>query len=128
MNHAHRVFPDLSRHLDRFTAGTRGRLSRALVNALRGRGHASPSPLNDSVSDGCRELRAAGFDDGAITAFFSALVEDTGRACGADRPSLLSGEMRWVPVRTRVLERVHAALFVSPSAPMLAMDHPNGPR
>lgn len=128
MNQSHRVFPELARHLDRFTSSTRGRLSRALVKALRGRSHASPLPLNDAVTDGCHELRAAGLDDGAIVALFGALVEDTGRACGADQPSLLSGQLRWVPVRARVLERVHAVLYLAPSEPMLAMDHPNGSR
>ena len=88
--------------------------------------------MHEAVVDGCRELRAAGLDDRGIIAFFGALVEETGRACGADRPSLMSGELRWVPVRARVLELVHDALrdtlSVAAPEPFLAMDHFNGPR
>jgi hypothetical protein len=121
-------FPELARRLDRFTLSTRQRLSRALVDALRGRRHNARTTLNDAVGDGCRELRAAGLDDASIKEFFGALVEETGRACGADRPSLLSGELRWMPVRTRVLDLVNAALHIEPTEPNLAMDHVNGPR
>jgi hypothetical protein len=62
------------------------------------------------VSAASIELRADGLSDLAVLAFLGALVEDAGRACGADRPSLLSGELCWVPVRARVLELAKAAL------------------
>lgn len=88
----------------------------------------SRAPLNAAVVDGCHELRAAGLSDPDIMAFFGALVEDTGRACGADRPSLISGQLRWVPVRAHVLEVVGDALYLAPPEPFLAMDHGNGPR
>jgi hypothetical protein len=121
-------FPELARRLNRFTMSTRQRLSRGLVDALRGRRHNARATLDDSVSDGCRELRDAGLNDQAIAEFFGALVEETGRACGADRPSLVSGELRWMPVRARVLDLVHATLRGTPTEPLLAMDHANGPR
>ena len=128
MNQAVKDFPELARRLDRLSMSTRKRLSRALVRELRGRRHDTRAPLNGAVSDGCRELRASGVDDRGIEEFFGALVEETGRACGADRPSLLSGELRWMPVRARVLELVTAFFRVEPTEPLLAMDHLNGPR
>ncbi len=128
MNQTIRGIPELSRRLDGFSSDTRKRLSWSLVHALRGRRRDARAPLDDAVIDGCRELRAAGMNDQAILEFFGALVEETGRACGADRPSLVSGELRWVPVRARVLELVSAALAVNAHATFLAMDHVNGPR
>ncbi len=132
MSKSSRAFPELALRLDRFTASTRASLSRALVRALRGHRHDSPATLNEAVRAGCRELRVAGTDDEALIEFFAVLVEETGRACGADRPSLMSGEPRWVPVRARVLELVGNALPVleplPAHMPLLAMDHPNGPR
>ena len=123
-----RAFPELTLRFDRFSVSTRARLSRALIRMLRGQRHVSRVPLNEAVVDGCHELRAAGLSDREITAFFGALVEDTGRACGADRPSLISGELRWVPVRAHVLEVVRDALYLAPPEPFLAMDHRTGPR
>ena len=128
MNQAVKDFPELARRLDRFSLSTRKRLSRSLVRALRGRRHDSGVPLSEAVGDGCRELRFAGADDRTIKEFFGFLVEETGRACGADRPSLVSGELRWMPVRARVLELVDASLRVESAEPFLAMDHTNGPR
>jgi len=127
-----RAFPELAARLDRFTVSTRASLSRALIRALRGHRRDSSATLNEAIRAGCRELRVAGTDDQAIMEFFAGFVEDTGRACGADRPSLMSGEPRWVPVRARVLELVGDILpGLEPmpvTAPLLAMDHPNGPR
>jgi hypothetical protein len=120
-------FPELARRLNRFTLSTRQRLSRSLVDALRGRRNSARTILDDAVGDGCRELRTAGLNDQTIKEFFGALVEETGRACGADRPSLLSGDLRWMPVRARVLDLVNAALDLAPTEPDLAMDHVNGP-
>jgi len=128
VNQAVKDFPELARRLDRFSLSTRKRLTRSLVRALQGRRHDSRAPLNDAVGDACRELRFAGADDRTIKEFFGLLVEETGRACGADRPSLMSGELRWMPVRARVLDLVDAFLQVETIEPVLAMDHANGPR
>ncbi len=152
MNHSKRAFPELTHRLGLLTAGTRTKLSGSLVRALRSRRVFARTMLNGAVAAGCHELRAAGMDDDAITGFFGALVEETGRACGADRPSLVSGQLRWVPVRGRVLELVSAALHVVPAEafvavnrgaraelfvamnhgvpaePFFAMDQANGPR
>jgi hypothetical protein len=121
-------FPEVARRLDGFSSGTRKSLSRSLVQALRGRRHDTRTLLNDAVTEGCRELRGAGMADQAIMEFFGALVEETGRACGADRPSLMSGELRWMPVQARVLEFVGAALAGVATGAFLDMDHVNGPR
>ena len=128
MNQVVKDFPELARRLNRFSLATRKRLSRSLVRALQGRRPASGVQLSDAVADGCRELRSAGADDRTIKELFSLLVEETGRACGADRPSLMSGELRWMPVRARVLDLVDASLQVESAEPFLAMDHTNGPR
>jgi hypothetical protein len=128
VNQAVKDFPELARRLDRFTLSTRSRLTRSLVRALRGRRPDARLPLQEAVDDACHELRMAGLDDQTIKEFLAALVEETGRACGADRPSLMSGELRWMPIRARVLDLATAALRVSPGEPFLAMDHVNGPR
>jgi hypothetical protein len=128
VNRAGKNYPELALRLDRLSLSTRKRLSRSLVRALQGRRNDARASLNDAVGDGCHELRFAGADDHAIIEFFSALVEETGRACGADRPSLLSGELRWMAVRTRVLELVDAFRYAEPIEPFLAMDDVNGPR
>jgi hypothetical protein len=121
-------FPEVARRLDRFTLSTRSRLTRSLVRALRGRRPDARLPLREAVDDACHELQMAGLDDQTIKEFLAALVEETGRACGADRPSLMSGELRWMPIRARVLDLATAALHVAPGEPFLAMDHVNGPR
>jgi hypothetical protein len=115
MNQTSRALPELGRCLMCFTISTRNRLSRSLVYALRGRKHDSRVSLRDAVADACHELQAQGFFDQAIIQFFSDLVEETGRACGADRPSLVSGDLRWMPIRTHVLEFVTDALSSSMS-------------
>lgn len=98
--------------------GTRGRLERSFVGALRGQRYRSPKSLLAAVGDATRELQASGLADQAVLDVLGAFVEDTGRACGADRPSLISGELRWVAVRTHVLELASAALHAS--RPVLA--------
>ena len=128
MNQAVKDFPELARRLDRFTLSTRNRLSRSLVRALRGRRPDTRLPLDEAIRDACHELRLAGLDDWTIKQFLGALVEETGRACGADRPSLVSGELRWMPVRAHVLDLAKDILHVAPPEPLLAMDHVNGPR
>ena len=96
----------------RLTARTNGRLDRALVDALRGRPATPRRQLDDAVGDASRELRSAGFGDAAVLAVLGDIVEDTGRECGADRPSLMTGELRWMPVYARVLEAARLALAV----------------
>src|SRR5437868_4504582 len=103
VNRTSRNFPELLSSTRRFTMSTRGRLERALVNALQGHRHGSAIPLQQAVVDATNELRTEGLNDGAVLSVLGLLVEDAGRACGADRPSLMSGEPRWLPVRTRVL-------------------------
>jgi hypothetical protein len=110
VNHVDQNYPELARLTERFTLGTRGRLARALVNALRGRRNDPRAPLHDAVGHASHELRAAGLDDHAVLRYFGNLVENAGRACGADRPSLVSGEARWLPVRARVLQFASHAL------------------
>jgi len=112
VNRVTSLVPDLSLLAARLTTSTRGRFGRALVDALRGRRYLSRRQLDDAVRDASRELRSGGLDDPAVLAFLGAVVEDTGRACGADRPSLMSGQLRWVPVRARVLEAAAFALAV----------------
>ncbi|HEX4683721.1 MAG TPA: hypothetical protein VH277_13470 [Gemmatimonadaceae bacterium] len=94
------------------TESTNGRLGRALVDALRGRSHTSRRQLDNVVGEASRELRSAGLGDAAVLAALGAIVEDTGRECGADRPSLMTGELRWMPVQVRVLETATLALAV----------------
>jgi len=89
VSQSHRAFPELALRLGHFTARTRAKLARSLVQALRGRRPASSSGLNEAVVEGCRELRATGLSDPDIMTFFGALVEEAGLACGADRPSLI---------------------------------------
>ena len=56
------------------------------------------------------ELSAEGLSDTAVLDTLGALVEETGRGCGVDTMSLLSGEPRWMPVRTQVLETAQSEL------------------
>lgn len=103
MTQPNQKHPELSRMTDRFTMSTGGRLARALLHTLRGRPCDSRASLGVAVRDASRELRAEGLSDRAVLAYLGTLVEDAARSCGADRPSLMTGELRWVPVRRRVL-------------------------
>jgi hypothetical protein len=100
---AHRKYQELFWRTERFTPGTRTCLERAVGNALFG--HRNDGwPLRVAVCRATRELQVEGLDEPAVLAVLGAIVEDAGRACGADRSSLLSGEPLWMGVRTRVLE------------------------
>ena len=112
MNQSSRSFPELQVLTARFTIRTRGRLTRALVRALQRRANGFRGPLHDAVRDTIRELQAEGLSDGAILEFFASLVASAARACGADRPSLVSGELAWVPVRAQVLGFARTTLGV----------------
>lgn len=106
-------FPDTVHFSHRFTMSTGGRLERSLVRALRGPRGSSVLSLRNAVGDATRELRAAGLTDQAVLDVLGGLVEDTGRACGADRLSLISGELQWLPVRAQVLKLANAALHAA---------------
>ncbi|HWH51500.1 MAG TPA: hypothetical protein VN651_08140 [Gemmatimonadaceae bacterium] len=92
------------------TPATSDRLGRALVGSLRSRATTPVRRLDDAVGAASREFRLAGLGDTAVLAALGEMVEDIGRECGADRPSLMTGELRWMPVRARVLESARLAL------------------
>jgi len=85
----------------RFTKGKQSRLERPLLRALLSRGGAT-LPLRAAVRAATGELSAEGLGDTAVLEALGALVEETGRGCGVDTMSLLSGEPRWMPVRNMV--------------------------
>lgn len=93
----------------RFTKGTQSRLERSLIRALLSRGGAT-LPLRAAVRAATGELSAEGLSESAVLDTLASLVEETGRGCGVDTMSLLSGEPRWMPVRTQVLETAKAEL------------------
>ena len=103
-------FPDSVHFAHRFTMSTGGRLERSFVRALRGPRGSSVILLRNAVSDATRELQADGLSDQAVLDVLGGLVEDTGRACGADRLSLITGELLWAPVLALVLKLARAAL------------------
>jgi|SRR4051812_34803677 len=93
----------------RFSKGTQSRIERSLIRALLSRGGAT-LPLRDAVRAATAELRAEGLTDEAVLETLGTLVEETGRGCGVDTMSLLSGEPRWMPVKRQVLETASAQL------------------
>ena len=93
----------------RFSKGTQSRIERSLIRALLGRGGAR-IPLNTAVREAANELIVEGLSPAAVLSTLGALVEETGRGCGVDTMSLLSGEPRWMPVRDQVLEAARAEL------------------
>ena len=88
-------------------------------------GRTAKKSLHEAVGHACRELRADGMTDQAILELVGTLVEETGRACGADRPSLLSGELRWVSVHARVLDLANGVLSVPVGSPFLTRGDPD---
>jgi hypothetical protein len=100
---ARRKYQELFSGTARFTANTRTCLERSVGRALFGH-KGSTMPLRSAVYSATRELRVEGLDGAATLAVLGAVVEHAGRACGADRSSLISGEPLWMPVRARVLE------------------------
>lgn len=97
-----RKFPDLSHATRRFSTQTRSCLERAIVRALSGRGGTTKS-LHDAVRLATLELQIEGLNASQIEEVLGSLVEDAGRVCGADRPSLLTGQPRWRAVKEMVL-------------------------
>jgi hypothetical protein len=106
---ARRKYQELFSGTGRFTANTRTCLERAVGRALYGH-KGSTMPLRSAVYTATRELRAEGLDAAATLAVLGAVVENAGRACGADRSSLMSGHPVWVPLQQRVLALVRLEL------------------
>ena len=100
---ARRKYEELFTGMPQFTVGTRVRLERSVGRALFGR-KSDPTVLRSAVCSATRELRAQGLDEEATLAVLAAMVEDGGRACRADRASLLSGQPVWMAVQARVIE------------------------
>ena len=109
--------PEFLQFAHRFTLSTRGRLERSFVVALQDRWRSSPIPLRKAVRDATHELQAAGLGDQAVLDVLGTFVEEAGRAVGADRLSLISGEPRWVPVRAQVLALARGVLQPLPGGP-----------
>jgi hypothetical protein len=91
----------------RFTMSTRAVLERTIVGALMNQKGQS-LPLKRATVLAARELRLQGLDLAATLSLLGAIVEDAGRACGADRPSLFSREPLWSAARRVVLAAVTA--------------------
>jgi hypothetical protein len=111
------TFPELVHFAHRFTMSTRARLERSFVSSLRGRRYGTAKLLQDAVGDATHELQAAGLSDQAVLDVLGRFVEDTGHACGANRPSLISGELPWVAVRAQVWRLASAELHPSRPVP-----------
>ena len=88
---------------------SRERLGRALGRSLRQR-YGAGNALREAVSASARELRSQGLNEAQTLSVLAGLVEDAGRTHGADRLDLVSGQPRWMPIRTRVLEWARLAL------------------
>ena len=104
-----RRYPEMEHATGRLPDATRARLERALVHALSRNGTMLRA-LGEVSAEAARELCATGLQRDAALGILASLVEDTGRACGADRPSLLNGVRRWVFVQEKVLDAARAAL------------------
>ena len=100
---ARRKYQELFSGTARFTASTRMCLERAVGRALFGH-KGGTMPLRSAVYGATRELRAEGLDADATLVVLGAVVEAAGRACRADRSSLLTGEPLWMAVRALVLD------------------------
>ena len=109
-----RRYRELFRDTGHFTKTTRKRLERAIGHALLG-SKSFNSALRVAARHATRELQASGFDAASTLEVLSAIVEEAGRACGADRLSLLSREPQWTPVRTFVLESARQEFAAEPA-------------
>jgi hypothetical protein len=96
-------FDDIFAGTDRFTPNTRLCLERGLGRALLGH-PGDGMALRRAVHRATRELLVQGLDAEAVLTVLAAVVEDAGRACRADRTSLLSGTPTWMPLQQRVLQ------------------------
>ena len=102
MINTYRKYRELFGGTARFSTGTRGRLERAIGRALFGV-RTGYTALDAAVRSASLELRAAGVEDAEIPAILAAIVEDAGRACRADRASLLTGAPLWTSLQERVV-------------------------
>lgn len=110
MTVVHRKFRELFSDTDRFTSSTRGRLERSVGRALFGyRG--GLSSIRSAVRSATQELRVHGVADAEIVSILAEIVEDAGRACRADRSSLMSGEPTWMRLRATVVRTAQEALM-----------------
>jgi hypothetical protein len=107
-----RKYQELFSGTGRFTANTRTCFERAVGRALFGL-KGSTMPLRSAVYTATRELHTQGLDGESILAVLGLEVENAGRACGADRSSLLSGEPVWLLVQARVLESARHEIALS---------------
>jgi hypothetical protein len=98
----HRKYRELFNGTERFSTSTRGRLERAVGRALHGYRGGNVS-IQLAVRSAAQELRVEGVSDAEIVAILAAVVEDAGRACGADRASLMTGAPCWLPLRDQVV-------------------------
>ena len=81
---------------------TREQLARALDRAVR-QCYGAGTALRNAAVASARELRTQGMTDPEVLDVLGSLVEDAGRALGADRLDLVSGRPRWMLTRERVL-------------------------
>lgn len=105
----HKQYQELFRDSGFFTTGTRTCLERSVGRALFGR-KSDPIRLRAAVYRATRELRVQGLGVAATLAVLGTFVEHAGRACAADRSSLVSGDPFWMLVQTRVLESAQREL------------------
>jgi hypothetical protein len=108
----YRLYEELFGETHHFSRGTRTRLEKSVGRALFGR-KCDPSLLRSAVYRATRELRARGLDAAATLNVLAAMVENGGRACRADRASLLSGQPLWMAVRARVIESAEEELALA---------------
>lgn len=107
-----REFEGLFSGTGAFTSGTRTCFERSVGRALHGR-RCGTTAMRAAVWKATRELSAHGHDRPETLRILGTVVENAGRACGADRASLLSGQPWWMNVRARVLEFAEM-LFAQP--------------
>ena len=93
-------------------ASSRTRLERALSRAFVRRGQPGAA-LREAAYAEVRELRAQGLNADATLEILAAVVENVGRARGADRISLISGQPSWTPIRTQVLDSARVELSLA---------------
>src|SRR5215831_16180754 len=84
-----------------FNPRLRTRLERAIAQAVHSPTRAMPT-LRRAVLVATAALREQGFDDERISALLGQLVEDVVRARALDTRSIVSGQPRWIEVRSKV--------------------------
>jgi len=84
-----------------FNPRLKTRLERAIAQAVHSPTRAMPT-LRRAVLVATAELRAKGFEDGRISTLLGQLVEEVVRARDLDTRSIVSGQPRWIEVRSKV--------------------------